>query len=96
MLGTNVEIFNSDDYATMVSGNLYFYYGYEETNPTKKINDKFIDDEWCFVVKKNNIKIFEITQTQIEKEYKNYIFYDVKDYLLAGIGIFLCCNGYKL
>ena len=36
MLGTNVEIFNSDDYATMVSGNLYFYYGYEETNPTKK------------------------------------------------------------
>jgi len=75
-----VEEYHSDDYAGLESGNLKFYFGYEE------IDEK--TEEWCFVAKKDNKEILRIPQSELNKKCKNML--DMpQDYLIFGIGIYL-------
>lgn len=78
------EIYYSDDYAGLDAGDLRFYYGYEVT---KQIDDE--DEEWCFNVLKDGIEVFCKTTTEIEQSVKDCPFRDVRDYLLAGICMWL-------
>ena len=77
-----VEIYSSDDYAGMVSGKLSFYYGYEEADE---------DDDWCFLAKENGQEKFRKTTKEIEDSLgkEGWNLRDPKDYLLAGIAIYL-------
>lgn len=75
-----VEQYYSDDYAGLDSGNLRFYYGYEETSKNL---------EWNFVVLKNGTEVFRRGQSEIEKSVKDDQLDDVRDYLIAGIGMYL-------
>ena len=77
------EVYYSDDYAGIDAGNLRFYYGYEVI---KRVKD---EEEWCFQVKKNDKEIFIATTSDIENSVKECPFRDVKDYLLAGISMWL-------
>lgn len=70
----------SDDYAVLMSGNLNFYYGYEVTDDA---------DDWCFQVKKNGEEIFKISMNYIMKNVDNRQLDSPKDFLIAGIGIWL-------
>lgn len=75
-----VEQYYSDDYAGLDAGNLRFYYGYEETSKNL---------EWNFVVLKNGTEVFRRGQSEIEKSVKDDQLDDVRDYLIAGIGMYL-------
>jgi len=77
-----VDSYYSDDYAGLESGYLNFYYGYEVTDPAD-------DGMWCFQVKKNGIEIFRVTREEIEKTKSYDQLNDVRDYLIAGIGMWL-------
>ncbi len=77
------EVYYSDDYAGIDAGNLKFYYGYEVV---KKVDE---EEEWCFQVKKDGKEVFKATTTDIEKSVKECPFRDVRDYLLAGISMWL-------
>jgi hypothetical protein len=47
-------------------------------------------NNWCFQVKENGVEIFRASTLEIEKAIKdNNQLDDVKDYLLAGIGMWL-------
>jgi hypothetical protein len=75
-----VEYAYSDDYAVLVSGNLNFYYGYEVTDE---------NDDWCFQVKKNGQEIFKISSDYIIKNIDGRQLEYPKDFLTAGIGVWL-------
>ena len=49
------------------------------------------NNEYCFQVKENNLIIFEKTSSEIEVAIKSSFtqLNDMKDYLIAGIGIWL-------
>lgn len=81
-----LDVFWSDDYAGLYSGKYQFYYGYEVT-----LNDEDDDSEWCFQVKENGREIYKTPQSEIDKITKNCSgnIDSPKDYLLAGIGIWL-------
>lgn len=76
-----VEQYYSDDYAGLDAGNLRFYYGYEVEDPET--------EDWCFQVKKDGKEIYRATRTEIEKAADARQLDDVKDYLMAGIGMWL-------
>ena len=76
-----VEIYYSDDYVGLDSGNLKFYYGYEVEEPTTA--------DWCFQVRKNGDEIFRLSSSEIEKSINNRQLNRPQDYLIAGIGIWL-------
>ena len=71
----------SDDYATLKSGELTFYYGYEQTFPET--------DEWCFTVEKNGIRLMTIPYSEIKKLSNEVELETISDFLMAGIGIYL-------
>ena len=75
-----VENYYSDDYAGLQSGCFNFYYGYEVTDPAD-------EEMWCFQVKKNGTEIFRVTRKEIENSFEQLN--DVRDYLIAGIGMWL-------
>ena len=79
----NIEIYYSDDYAGLISGNKAFYYGYEVTDSS---------DEWCFQVKIDGVENFRKTSRELEDTIKDCDFRDSRDYLLAGIGLWLLNN----
>lgn len=76
-----VEQYYSDDYAGLNAGKFSFYYGYEETDVK--------NDSWCFVVKENGREIFRKSEIEIKKNIDNRQLDDVRDYLIAGIGMWL-------
>ena len=77
-----VENYYSDDYAGLDSGNLKFYYGYEVTDLTN-------NEMWCFQVKKDGLEIYRATQKEIQNKVRDRQLNDVRDYLIAGIGMWL-------
>ncbi len=77
-----IEQYYSDDYAGLTSGKFKFYYGYEVTDPKDK-------ELWCFQVKEHGNIVFQVNQTEIEKSVKNDRLDSVRDYLIAGIGMWL-------
>ena len=76
-----VENYYSDDYAGLISGNLNFYYGYEVTDPKD-------EDMWCFQVKKHGEVVYTVTTKEIESSVGVRQLNDVRDYLIAGIGMY--------
>ena len=71
----------SDDYATLKSGNLKFYYGYEE--------EDLKTDDWCFVVIEYTTEIYRLTASEIKSRDEDAMLDMPQDYLLAGIGLWL-------
>ena len=78
------EIYYSDDYAGLDAGDLRFYYGYEVT---LQVDDE--DEEWCFNVVKDGKEVFCKTTSQLEEFVKECPYRDVRDYLMAGIALWL-------
>jgi len=76
-----VGYYYSDDYSGLNTGNLKFYYGYE-------VEDSLTED-WCFQVIKDGKEIYRITRTYIEQSLDNRQLDSPRDYLIAGIGIWL-------
>lgn len=74
------KIYTASDYASLKTADLEFYYGYEVEDPET--------EDWCFTVKKGNKEIFRLTKTEIENQ-SNIDADDTKDYLTAGMGIWL-------
>lgn len=88
---TGIEVYTSDDYCGLVSGDMVFYYGYEETYCPIKSHKKDCEDygcekrEWCFVVSKKGKEIMRIPASKIHPENGEEPFW----YLVAGIGHYL-------
>lgn len=76
-----VEQYYSDDYAGLISGKYVFYYGYEETDPEK--------DEWLFTIRENDLLIFSMKTSEIEKSIDVRQLDKPQDYLISGIGIWM-------
>ncbi len=76
-----VENYYSDDYAGLKAGNLEFYYGYEVMDPGS--------GDWCFEVKKAGQGIFRATATEIRMATQSDQLDGCRDYLIAGIGMWL-------
>jgi hypothetical protein len=76
----------SDDYAGIYTGELDFYYGYENAT-TNNLGDTV----WYFTVKKNGEVLFSMTSSEIEHLDGCNVSKgsDVRDYLLAGIATYL-------
>lgn len=88
---------SSDDYVTMVTNDLHFYYGYEVTLGDPEVDDEPV--EWCFQIStvkraadglgfKSEKPFFLMTTSQIKEKLPNTHLVDPRDYLIAGIGIF--------
>lgn len=77
------KILISDDYAVLNFGDYNAYYGYEET----------MDDDWAFVLKKNDTRMMIYTKKYIES---NSNITNKRDepvyYLLAGLGMYFSKN----
>lgn len=73
------KVYYSDDYAGLKAGDLDFYYGYE-------VEEK---GEWCFQVKKGEVVLVTLTTSEIQSVSDPFQLDDPKDFLLAGIGMFL-------
>ncbi len=74
----NMKTAFASDYAILESADLWFYYGYEEE----------LDDEWCFVVKKNDHRgeeIFRLKTSELGGDSNGC----PEVYLLRGIGKWL-------
>lgn len=85
-----IEQYYSDDYAGLDTDNIKFYYGYEVTNPKDP-------DEWCFQVKIKGEVVYTAGTKKIEKSVDdNHQLNDVRDYLIAGIGMWIRYNNKKL
>lgn len=78
------EIYYSDDYAGLDAGDLRFYYGYEVT---LQVDDEV--EECCFNVVKDGKEVFCKTTSQLEEFVKECPYRDVRDYLMAGIALWL-------
>ena len=78
------EIYYSDDYAGLNAGDLRFYYGYEVI---KKFDNE--DEEWCFNVVKDDKEIFCKPTSELQQYVKDCPKRDVRDFLLAGISLWL-------
>jgi len=74
----------SDDYASLDSGKYEFYYGYEVI-----YNENDDDSEWCFQVKEQGKEIMKIPTSEIIKQSGNSLLDYPRDFLIAGIGIWL-------
>jgi hypothetical protein len=77
------EVYYSDDYAVLNADSFSFYYGYEVTN---QVDDK---EEWCFNVVKDGKEIFCKTTSELEEVVKDCPYRDVRDYLMAGIALWM-------
>lgn len=84
----NIEIYHSSDFAGLKTADFSFYYGYEETDP--------ITEEWLFEFKKNKTKIYSLTSSDIENQCLKKSLNTPKDYLLAGIGIWLSKSQFEI
>ena len=73
------EVYYSDDYAGLNTGDIEFYYGYEA-------EEKW---EWCFLVKKNGTPIMLLPTSKIQSESDPFQLDSPRDFLLAGIGLYL-------
>lgn len=88
MTQKKIDQYYSDDYAGLTANDIKFYYGYEVEDPITK--------EWCFEVKKCGIVIFRATKTEIEHHTNKRQLDGVKNYLLAGIGMWLYHNNLNI
>jgi len=83
----------ADDYSSMKSGGLSFYYGYEETVPkVVDASDEDAEYEWAFVVYKGKKELMRLSQSEIKEsvdEYSAKNLIDVSEFLLAGIAIWI-------
>lgn len=88
-----IKTYSASDYAALITGNLAFYYGYEQTVPEDADLERD-EYEWAFVVKQDNQEVFRMAPSQFKEYMDKYDFenldsFNCKQVLLAGIGIFL-------
>ena len=83
------NVYWSDDYAGLESGDYSFYYGYEKTLcPFHKTERCSCDEqEWCFVAEIKEQEVVRIPSSKLWFENK-----EVMEMLLLGIGCFLNDN----
>ena len=98
-----INIYISDDYAGLESGNITFYYGYERQwcqkckkkldsgSDLEECEENDHDIDWCFTVNRKNEEVFRLTETELNE----YQCCEPVEYLLAGIGIWLAQKGSK-
>lgn len=65
----------ASDYATLDTGRLRFYYGYEETDS---------NGDWCFAVEYNGVEQMRIPSSGLKCDK-----FEVTECLLTGIGMWL-------
>lgn len=91
-MGKTVEVYGSDDYCGMVTGERAFYYGYERTScPNHGTEECECDErEWCFTAREDGKEVARYTTSELEASASRQERYrEVDAYLLLGIGKYL-------
>jgi hypothetical protein len=94
MSKAKVSLGVSDDYASLRTGDLRFYYGYEELMPENPTEEEIEAEkiEWAFVVKRGRETLVRWSRTEVVKRTEKGSRDDLwgtDTILLAGIGAWL-------